>query len=272
MTSAPHQRSVDSYFHQAAGFWNDIYTARDVYALVHQERRERVLQWLGELPLDRGARVLEVGCGAGHTAVELAARGFAVEAIDGAPAMIEQTRERALQSGLTERLHATPGDVHRLHFPAASFDLVVALGVLPWLAEIETPLREMARVLKPGGFLIATMDNRWALHRVLEPRVTPLIMPLKSRLVRTLGRWGAIQPRTQAVTLPARGVDTAVRRAGLAKLRGVTLGFGPFTIGKFPLVSDERGARLHRRLQSLADRGVPFIRSGGGQYVFLAAK
>ena len=70
------------------------------------------------------------------------------------------------------RIHAA--DVHALPFQAHTFDLVVAIGVIPWLHSERVALQEMQRVLKPGGYLLVTADNNARLNRILDPRSSPL--------------------------------------------------------------------------------------------------
>src|SRR5437773_1141181 len=60
--------------------------------------------------------------------------------------------------------------------------------------------------------------------------------------------------------------------AGLEKIAGRTVGFGPFSVLGWKVLSDSSGVRVHRRLQQLADRGVPILRSMGTQYIVLARK
>jgi hypothetical protein len=59
---------------------------------------------------------------------------------------------------------------------------------------------------------------------------------------------------------------------GLEKLDGVTLGFGPFTLFGQRLLPHSLGVKVHRSLQDLADRAVPFICSRGAEYVVRARK
>ena len=66
--------------------------------------------------------------------------------------------------------------------------------------------------------------------------------------------------------------DRALSRAGLLKVCGRTLGFGPFSFLGCPLLPAAVGVCLHHRLQRLADRGVPLIRSTGAQYIVVTQK
>src|SRR5690349_6676513 len=149
------QSPVTDYFQKDAAFWERLYDQDDVFSVIHRERAARAMDEVGRLPLLFGSRVLEVGCGSGHVAVRLAGRGFVVDATDSTPAMVEATTRNAERAGVTARLTAALADAHSLGQADATYDLVVALGVLPWLHDPRQALVEMSRVLRPGGFFIA---------------------------------------------------------------------------------------------------------------------
>jgi hypothetical protein len=64
--------------------------------------------------------------------------------------------------------------------------------------------------------------------------------------------------------------DRLLAGVGLEPLRGRTLGFGPFTLMRRPVLHGRPAVTVHRRLQALADRGLPGLRSTGSQYMVLA--
>jgi ubiquinone/menaquinone biosynthesis C-methylase UbiE len=111
-----------------------------------------------------GKKVLEVGCGTGPSSVAMAERGAQVVAIDIDPRMAEAARLRARDHHLDGRIEAKwVPDSSRLNFPDRSFDLIVCNGVLEHAApQARGPLlREMWRVLRPGGHLfIGETPNR----------------------------------------------------------------------------------------------------------------
>jgi len=270
--STPEQEAVNLFFERAAAYWDEIYRRHGLQELIHQERLRIVLEWVGRLALGPQARALDVGCGAGLAAVALARSGYKVAAIDSARAMVESARQHALRAGVGSRLGIELGDVNSLEFDDGSFNLALSIGVLPWLASIERPLAEMSRVLKPGGYLIATIDNRWGLCRMADPLRTPLLRPIKNLAAPLLERFSGSAPQVRPYLRSLRQFDAALRRAGLAKTMAVTLGFGPWRLFDIDLLSTARAVSVHRRLQALADRGVPPLRSSGAQYVVMARK
>ncbi len=264
------QAAITTYFEQDAPFWSTLYEADTVFAVIHQLRVAMALHWIERLDLAAGTPVLEVGCGAGLTAVELARRGLRVTATDSTPAMIELTRARAAVAGLERRIDTGTADVHRLTHRDASFGLVLALGVLPWLHTPERGLAEMSRVLSRDGHLVLSADNRWRLIHQLDPRRSPLLAAARGGVSRLTRRPPREDVRTSAMT--ARELERALARSGMRTVELATLGFGPFTFLGRQVLPEQAGLRLHRRLQGLADAGAPLLRSTGSQFLVLARR
>lgn len=272
MVTSRQQNLVDSYFQRTVAFWKNVYTGEDVYAVIHQRRREIVHQLIDKLALPDQPRALDLGCGAGWTTVAMAQRGYSVAAVDTVDGMLCQTRQLALRAGVAERVAARIGDANHLSFPNMSFHLVVAMGVLPWLDSLETPVREMARVLKPGGHLIVNVDNKWSPSRLLDPRTNTLLAPLRRLSNRILQGIGLRQPSLRNSMSSIREFDSALSRAGLQKVEGATLGFGPLSLFGHKFLPNSLDLALHSKLQDQADRKLPVVRSAGSQYVVLARK
>jgi ubiquinone/menaquinone biosynthesis C-methylase UbiE len=266
------QAIVTSYFESTAGFWREIYEQDDLGSLIYQARYRAVLEQVDKLRLPRQARVLEVGCGAGHTTVSLAQRGFVVEALDVAQAMADSTRERVAEAGLADQVHTGIGDIYRLPYPAGEFALVIAIGVLPWLEDRGRAVNELARVVAPGGHVLLTMDNSRSLSRWLDPSLNPLLLPLKRSVAGVLSRTGLRPQAARANFCPNAEIDRTIAPHGLRKVWSSTVGFGPFTFFNRPLLRGPAGTRFHNRLQSMADRNAPWIRDMGSHYLLLATR
>jgi ubiquinone/menaquinone biosynthesis C-methylase UbiE len=98
-------------------------------------------------------RVLEVGCGWGELAEWIERdTGADVVAVDLSPRMVELARERGID--------ALVADVQELPFADGEFDLVVAAWMLYHVPDIDLALAEIARVLRPGGRLVAITNSR----------------------------------------------------------------------------------------------------------------
>ncbi len=257
------------YFDETADYWRDVYRDESVAGLVYRRRMETILAWIDQLGVEPGARVLDVGCGAGLFSVELARRGFEVTATDSSPRMVALARERAAREGVA--ISVQESHVNRLSFAGGEMSLVAALGLLPWLPEPDRAVAEMARVLAPEGWLIVTSDNRARLNFLTEPRENPALIPLKLAR-RAQRRMRRLEPAgTESYLHLPSEVDRMLTGAGVTPVRRTSIGFGPFTFLGRQLVPEALGARLHGRLER-ASRRSRLLRRTGWHYIVAAQK
>lgn len=110
------------------------------------------------LDLAPGERVLELGCGTGVFLPALAADVMPsghIVGLDHNPGFLEEARQRVVAAGLSTLVTLEEADAVRLPFPTASFDAVHVERVLMHLEDPDAALREVRRVLKPGGRFVA---------------------------------------------------------------------------------------------------------------------
>jgi ubiquinone/menaquinone biosynthesis C-methylase UbiE len=269
-----HQKVVDGHFQSHAAQWRDVYEEESVEGEIYRKRLAIVLEWIDQLALPLGEQFLEIGCGGGLSSVALAQRGYVVQAMDSVPAMLNSTRESVARAGVSSSVVTSLGDAHSLAFLDNFFGLVLAIGVMPYLHSPKKALEEMARVLKPGGFLLVTAGNRWRLDHALDPWLCPALQPAKMIVRRILRR--AHRPPAES-TLPSMQLDSLgeidrwLSSVGLTKVKITTVGFQPlFRYRRF--LRELTSIRLNRWLQWLADHNVPGIRSSGMDYIVLARK
>lgn len=132
------------------GFFDDL----DQY---HFEKLHHLLR-LVAFDGYRGRMVLEVGCGAGVDLARFARGGATVAGVDLAASAIDLARANFEQQGLDGRFEIADGE--RLPFPANSFDLVYAHGVVQYTVDPRRLVEECRRVLKPGGEAVFQVYNR----------------------------------------------------------------------------------------------------------------
>lgn len=116
------------------------------------------------LPTDgRSLRVLDAGGGGGKYGTRFAERGHQVTVLDISPGMLEQARAGFSKAGQLERASFVVGNVAELPFAEKSFDLVFCEGdpVSYCLDEYPRAIRELVRVVVPGGPVVMGVDNRY---------------------------------------------------------------------------------------------------------------
>lgn len=126
--------------------------------IVDQRRRIRAV--VGARRSEVG---LDVGCGPGHLACELAtevAPGGRIFAIDKSPESVDATKARAVKEELTDSVDVQVGDATALEFPDETFDFVVAVQVYSFVPNVARAIEEAARVLRKGGRLLV-LESDW---------------------------------------------------------------------------------------------------------------
>ncbi|HEV3058177.1 MAG TPA: class I SAM-dependent methyltransferase [Vicinamibacterales bacterium] len=145
-----HDLEITSHPVGSRGFFDDL----DRY---HFEKLHHLLR-LVDFDGWRGRMVLEVGCGAGVDLARFARGGAIVTGVDLAPSAIELARANFEQQGLAGHFEVADGE--HLPFPAGSFDLVYAHGVVQYTATPQALIDECRRVLRPGSQAVFQVYNR----------------------------------------------------------------------------------------------------------------
>src|SRR3954447_5651040 len=114
----------------------------------------------------RGLRVLDVGCGQGIDVARYALAGAHATGIDLTPRPVALARSHTAALGLEAEI--VQGDAETLPFADATFDRVSSNGVLHHTPDMPAALREIRRVLRPGGRATVIVYNRQSFHYWLE--------------------------------------------------------------------------------------------------------
>jgi len=97
----------------------------------------------------KGSRTLDIGCGAGIFTFELAKFADELHAFDLSQAMIDKVQQEAKKRNM--KVHTKIGDISKMPYPDNHFDFIVSVGVMECLNNPDQALKEIRRILKPGG-------------------------------------------------------------------------------------------------------------------------
>lgn len=153
----------------------------------------------------RGGRLLDVGCGAGTFLRAAARAGWVAEGVEVSATAAEHNRAAGFK--------VFNGELAEARYPEGHFDVVIASEVLEHVAEPREMLREILRVLRPGGLLWATTPNGRGLS------------------AHTLGLdWSAVSPPEHLHLFSRRAAASLLEDVGFRSVRVVTEGANPVEI------------------------------------------
>lgn len=164
-------RVISKLFPSPMPYWSAFILERPMRKIFHSP--SKMLDWFAVKP---GTQVLELGTGGGYFIIEAAKRVSdkgKLFAVDIQPEMIARARRKVEQSDLTN-IELKVADAVDLPFKDAYFDLVFMCSVLGEVPDQKAALRELYRVIKPGGTLSITeafQDGHYILKKNLIKRV-----------------------------------------------------------------------------------------------------
>jgi len=145
-----HQRWINDYYSDESPFYDAAF--------------DRITDLLADR---EKSTFLDAGCGDGSHSLRLARRGYPVVAVDLSDYILEEARRNVAANNLGHLVTVERGSL--LDLPAAdgAFDFVLCWGVLMHIPKVEEAVAELARVTKPGGFLVISEDNMWSIESTL---------------------------------------------------------------------------------------------------------
>jgi SAM-dependent methyltransferase len=156
-------------------------------------------------PYRKTNRLLDIGCGAGSLLLAARRANWDAKGLEVSRPAAEHVRKLGFDVFL--------GEISEAEYPDETFDVVTASEILEHVADASALLREIARILRPGGLLWAT---------------TPHARGASARLLGT--RWSVITPPEHYHVFSRMGIRQLLLRAGFSKPRILTQGFNPYEI------------------------------------------
>jgi 2-polyprenyl-3-methyl-5-hydroxy-6-metoxy-1,4-benzoquinol methylase len=159
----------------------------------------------GFAPYRQNNRLLDLGCGAGDLLEAARKHGWQAQGVDVAAQVVNHVRQRGFE--------VFEGELHEAVFPAAQFDVVTAAELLEHIFDPRALLREVARILRPGGLFWTT---------------TPHARGISARMLGL--KWRCIWPPEHLQLFSIRGLQALLREAGFRDIHVDTTGGNPVEI------------------------------------------
>jgi 2-polyprenyl-6-hydroxyphenyl methylase / 3-demethylubiquinone-9 3-methyltransferase len=181
----------------------------------------------------QGRTALDVGCGGGIMAEEVAALGFTVTGVDPSENSLATARRHALEGGLHIKYDRASGE--SLPYPDDTFDLVYCCDVLEHVDDVDRTIAEAARVLKPGGIYLYDTINRTAVSRLV--------------MIKLFQEWRAFAFMPEHLHDWSRFIkpaelEASLRRAGLRQVDSVGLKPSANPVAMIMLLRQVKGGRM----------------------------
>ncbi len=219
---------------------SDIPEVREAYIMIGNLRKAN---WHLLLDIDRNSRILDVGAGSGVLSHALSFDYSHIVALEPVLERIEFMKTR-FQQDKRNNITLVRGDVLNLPFPESYFDLVVMSGVLEWVplrSKKENPnrvqmaaLRNILRVLKPGGILYLGVENRILAHYFFgkkDPHCQSAFVTILPRFLANIYSRIATGEPYRSYLYSSEGYNKLLRASGFSNVK---------IYGAFPGYNDPR--------------------------------
>jgi ubiquinone/menaquinone biosynthesis C-methylase UbiE len=216
---------------------------------------------------DASASICDLGCGAGPVTSELLRKGYEPVGMDFSRDMLDNAARR-IATVLPHRRPLAQCDIQSLPLGDERFDCAVCLGVISYVEEYDNIVREIHRVLKPGGTAIITYRSEKNLM-VSDP-----VGPFRYLAKKLRKRFAAGRAFRIGDHMSFSEVRRVVQGSGLQLIGFKGIGFGPLRFNHRKLFDERISIRIHRTLTDWLDRlgfELPF-RVGTDVHVLIVRK
>jgi len=276
-----HRRRVAEYFSENLTYWKTVYRdppradgSPPLFDM--KKRKEQAVRAVDDYAEGHTLTILDAGCGPGVILEDMLKRGHRIVGLDISENSVREANDRLRLCG-ADGPCCLRADIEDIPLAGNCVDVVLCLGVLPWLLSDARALGEMSRVVKKGGLIILALPNLLRIGSLLDPYY--YLCRVWQYLWHRVDRAG----RRRRPSEPARhdlgtNRDFRVRRYLPGSLNGEFrrhrlsvsgswgVEYGPLTFWRRSFLSEGTSRSLDSRLARLSEKkGFSWLRAVAGQ-------
>jgi ubiquinone/menaquinone biosynthesis C-methylase UbiE len=191
---SPKMGSVKQFYEKTAETYDKEYE-QPYWRLYHEITWENMKRFL---PERKKATILDAGGGTGYWAIRLAKRGYTVVLTDIAQNMLKVAKEKIDKEELQNKIETKTIDIRDMScFPSSHFDMALAEGdPVSYCLSPEKAVRELARVVKPNSYVIASVDSKYSMisRLIKQKSLDELSSFLRTSIIKGDFRFQAFTP------------------------------------------------------------------------------
>lgn len=159
-------KNVKEYYEKEAHLYDtEFYINEGKYPTL-RFRHNYILKMISAIDIAKNAKILDVGCGPGEMVKDLIQFEREIYGIDIANEMVQIAKERIKNESVNQtQVVIAEGDIEKLNFENNFFDVIICSGVVEYLKDDVVWLAEIKRTLKPNGYLIINVTNKYSVRR-----------------------------------------------------------------------------------------------------------
>jgi len=158
------QTGVKEYYESEAVEYNQEFYESDSKYPTLRYRQNYILKMIKNLNLSDNSKILDAGCGPGDLLLSLEQNFESITGIDIAEEMVSIANKK-LESRKSKNIVFQCGDIENLEFANSEFDLIICSGVVEYLKDDIVWMNEIKRVLRPDGYLIVNITNKYSVRK-----------------------------------------------------------------------------------------------------------
>jgi ubiquinone/menaquinone biosynthesis C-methylase UbiE len=277
--------TVAGYFSDSVRYWEESYDdsqqqSEEFSKYAKNKRKKIVLAYLDAYARQLRLTVLDIGCGPGVFMQEAARRGHRISGIDISNEMLGRAKDKLKQyDGLASCQQA---DIENMPFGNETSDVVMCLGVLPYLRNDRGAIKEIDRVLKRGGMVIIVLSNLMKLGNVLDPyyylvriwqylwymSVGKRVAPFKAMDTHSFGKNRVFNIRRHRIQ-QARAMFSSYGKVPEENITPIE--YGPLTFWRRKLLPDNLSIKLSEWLSGLSCKWT-WLKTFSNEWVICSIK